>query len=274
MRFKSLFEVHLTSFFLVVMFCTSCGGPTDTESADTASVGTERQAISPGYTLSDANYSGIVSLLRFSPTLGVWYTFCTGTLMRNSKVLTARHCFTVPDPDIPDNELIKAKMGTQTRDVAIRTLHSSCDVAVLTLFGGMEMWNWRYDHFMTSPAKKTFTDYARSIYSGTDQSLNGSSTICWGYGGATASVPQPSLTYAGFSARYPTPVSMCGHYLVGLTGTNPSGATFISGDSGGPCLMGLSPYTSIISSVISTGGYYVFAAETWRTWATTQIGSP
>jgi len=221
--------------------------------------------------LSSSDYSGIVSLLRWDVTHAVWFTFCTGVLLTNTKVVTARHCFAM-SPGIPDSERIIVKMGSQQQDVLVRVPHPNCDVEVLKMFP-MVIWNWHYDHFLTSPGQLKNFGYARPIYGGTNASLNGTGLLCFGYGGATVSNPQPALTYAGFYATYPTNIfgpPACGAMYLVLNGVNPSGATTVNGDSGGPCLTNLSSFASPVASILSNDFNGQFGAENWRDWVNAQ----
>jgi len=247
----------------LALLCTWCGAPADdgTRAPEDESIGTERQAIKNGYVLSSETYSGIVALQIWQ--VDRFVTVCSGALMTNNKVLTARHCNTY----FPQTQW--AKMGTQRIQVTARELNAPWDVAVFKLGGSMVMPNWRYDHFLTSPVQHNSTDYARSIYSGTNASLNGATLTCIGYGGATLSGPvyEPPLTYGLFAATYPLAVyGWGGEALMGIDSINPSNAYMEGGDSGAPCLDYLSTFGSAIAGVHS-GSELVVAAGDWRVWA-------
>ena len=102
------------SFVAVGWVCMGCGAtPGDTEnldSVDADDVAEVAQAITPGTVVTN-QYSGHVALEVWSSSLGAYVTFCSGTLIRNRYVVTAKHCFN----DDVTSRTMYARMGSQVR---------------------------------------------------------------------------------------------------------------------------------------------------------------
>jgi hypothetical protein len=246
-----------------------CAMPTD-GSEDHASVDGEdiadtSQEITNGMVVTSVEYSGVVALQVWSTTLNSYWTFCSGMLMTNRKLLTAKHCLT----DDLDGRTIYAKMGFTRTPVIATVLHPDWDVALARLQAPMFMKNWQYTGYLTNPPKVDSTSYKRSIYSGSNASLDGSGVACVGYGGATNARPSPPMTAGVFATTY------------GSEGYSPTDEVHMwetnsmlpeGGDSGMGCITGYqtdgSPVAVVQSGCFFSSRYcYGAGAEDWGPWA-------
>jgi hypothetical protein len=269
---------------LVALACASCALPV--EGVDGAElegeelgieedVAVTQQAITNGGTI-DANESGVVALQVWSTTLARYYTFCTGSLITNSAVLTAKHCL---EGDGIETRTVYVKMGSQRKTVNRRYLHGTQDVALVKTSGAFTMPNWTWDHFSTYPAQRNNFEYGRGGYMGTNMSLKNQTVNCYGYGGDTGA--EPRLSAASFKVRVygPNEPAMNPRDQIQLLRTS-SNQLHEPGDSGGPCVIpGWPIYTQLVVSVLS-GCFdsldfcYGHGAQDWRDWAAIALISP
>lgn len=237
---------RLWAVAVVASLCAvGCGG---TAPVDPASEEVDRtsEAIVNGYTLSSEENTSIVAIQVWNTVRNPpahWSTFCSGGMMTNTILVTAKHCL-----ENPPAGTIYAQMGSQR--IALKTpyaLNPDWDIAVAKLVSPMAMWNYNNGRFLTNPPKVTTSGYLRTIHTGGNQSLDQSSVMCWGHGGATDANPAPRLTYAPLNTRFHDGYSPTEE--VHMVETN--NRICQPGDSGMLCLDNLSPYASALA-VVST----------------------
>jgi hypothetical protein len=230
--------------------CLTAEEAADPEAEDFAVAEAE---ISQGFVYTREEQVGVVALQVWTETYADWYTTCSGTLMTNRTVITAKHCVDKPDPY---GRTRYVKMGSQRTAIVGQVLHPTYDVAIVKLQTGMLMPNWQYDRYATSPIRTNRTDYKRGTYQGTNQSIDGLTVACYGYGGASGSKgPQPPLTFAWMQATY-NPNSGINPMDQMHTSRNGYNQLQEPGDSGGPCFnatgfVDSSPSTARLLSVLS-----------------------
>jgi hypothetical protein len=176
---------------------------------------------------------------------------CSGTLLSNRWVVSARHCFDASAATAPSS--VSITLGAQVRAAAEVILHESRDVALVRLDLPMVMNN-------------SITGWDRSFFAG---SLVGRTVRCMGYG---------RNTYNGGAGVF---------RVADLQVTGTSGDDFVvspnrvgqvpwRGDSGGPCMVTMPDGRQMIAGVASTashdGSSQVFSANylsapTFREWA-------
>lgn len=215
------------------------------------SIGKSRDDILNGTPSSAAETQGWVMVTHNNINIA-----CSGTLIRNDMILTARHCVTV-DTSIggtvdtnPANFFIT--MGTQVQDASrIIAASPSVDVALIQTAAFFSMNGARYD-------------WSRGIYSGTDASLLNSTLLCYGYG-ANACDGSGALVLRTANL---TVSSTTTAYLA--YNTNSSNQNFWKGDSGGSCLSG-----SVMTGVTSTCTCGVSCTqqgpESFRSWVLSNL---
>lgn len=233
------------------------------------------EAIINGIKSRGAETGGWVSISHklTSGTLNGKTIGCTGSLLQNDLVLTARHCVTVDGSmnglvDQSTNDFL-LNMGAQQSSVVEVFGHSSLDVAILG----------RLNFFAVNGSRYNFS---RSIYAGTSASLVNQTLHCYGYGDQKVTdcanrvgTADGSLYFADIkvsSADSPNPQTMT---FVAPSSSSPIQAY---GDSGGTCLFG-----SQITGVLSTGscgadwttlqgsvvkGATAVGPDAYRSWAT------
>ena len=232
-------QPSIASVLAVAVLAAACGGVDNIEENDELSgldedVGHTSEAIINGLNLASEDYTGIVAIQAWNTWVNPpahWSTFCSGGLMSNRVIVTAKHCL-----DDPPVSTVYAKMGNQR--IALKkpyALHPNLDIAVAELASPMRMWNYNQGQPLTSPAKITLTGYVRGIYPGTNQSLNGASLMCFGFGGNSDAVPAPPLTYGAFNVTYGDGFNPVTEPHLQRTG----GRMCQGGDSGMMCLDGL-----------------------------------
>lgn len=228
---------------------------------DGEGLGVSAQPITNG-AITVEEHNGIVALQFFDTSINSWKTFCSGTLMTNRHIITAKHCLNL-------GLSVFAKMGSQRVAILQKAEATNWDVAVASLVSPMQMWNWHHDHFLTPLPAITTTGYARLISAATNVSLEQSALFCLGYGGATNAQPQPPLKNAVLTTRYE---------IVNVNPMNPvitlrtNGQLQEGGDSGGPCLNGFSVGASHLGFVQSgcnngLGACFGAGAESFKNWA-------
>lgn len=180
---------------------------------------------------------------------------CSGTLLRNDMVLTARHCVTTdgtiagPVDSNPANFFLT--MGTQSRDASrIFANVTTVDSAIIETSVFFAMNGKRYD-------------YNRGIYAGTNASLLNATLPCFGYGRNTCSLDAGSAG-SGVLRTANLQVTSTTTSLISYS-TNSLGQNFWKGDSGGSCFS--SGLVVGITSTCSCGSICnQQGAQSFRSW--------
>jgi len=155
---------------------------------------------------------------------------CSGTLLSNRWVVSARHCFDASAATAPSS--VSVTLGAQVRAAAEVILHESRDVALVRLDLPMVMNN-------------SITGWDRSFFAG---SLVGRTVRCMGYG---------RNTYNGGAGAF----RVADVLVTGTSGedfvVSPNGAAQVPwmGDSGGPCMVTMPDGRQMIAGVASTASH-------------------
>ncbi|HTU60800.1 MAG TPA: trypsin-like serine protease [Polyangiales bacterium] len=270
-------SAHMMAAALLSVALSGCapdaGESSELGDEETGEVASQEQAISNGVVVpaTSVQTSGVVSLQYWSTSENRFVNHCTGTLLSNTAVITARHCL-----DDLEARTVTIKMGTERRTVVRRYLHPDKDVAIVKLDSGLPMFNWSYDHYLSNPQQLWTSWYGRSTYSGTNMSLKGATIRCYGYGGS--GVFDAPLKRADFKVRvFGNEPAIQPRFMLQLLKTA-SGQLHQAGDSGGPCMTsGGAMATETLYSVLSgcfNDFCYAHGAEEWRDWAALVMISP
>jgi hypothetical protein len=213
-----------------------------------------------GGSVQSAVYSGIVALELYDLNQHVFTVFCSGTMMSNGVALTAKHCLS--DPKTVGQQ-IWVSMGGQRQLSTTQSWHPSLDVAVIR-FPAMKMWNWVFNHYATSPPQLNTTSFRRSIYQGTNASLNNTPLTCYGYGPGGPYAPMTVATFnTTFNDGLNPPNTLHLRYAQ-------NGPEAVGGDSGMGCFLGNDSYLVPLAGIEQGTFVHTLAwadgAESWRSW--------
>jgi hypothetical protein len=192
-------------------------GATDDDRIDETS-----SAIIRGEQPAIRSFTGVVRLTRPDGS-----GTCSGVMITNNWVLTAKHCFA------GENTAIVAYIDSPETFgwISQRIDHSTLDVAMFRLFAP-------FPSYVLGDAAPKFSGYRRQLYAGTTESLQWQQLECFGYGISNPDYQTPSdgqLRYVFLPVYAP---ETYGTQVVVTPKFNADGTqerTWI-GDSGGPCL--------------------------------------
>lgn len=257
-----MFLIRQTKYLplLAVAACSGASDDADVGAPADEPIGASDQAIIGGMNIDRAVQQGFVQVNRDS-------TLCSGTLLQNDLVMTAKRCTTMdgtldgpPDDRLEWYSLFAGRAG---RGVARIFRHATEDVALLQL-----------DNFFPAASGQKF-DFERGIYSATNASLVGRTVRCYGYGSQTilSCSPQEGWDFGSLREADLTISSTTATRLY-ATPTAASNAMMFTGDNGGSCLFG-TLMTGVYTSSNCTSGPPIavtrsnfVGADAFRSWAT------
>ncbi len=255
--------------FCITLLATSgCGAPgvgPDAERVDDAP-----SAIVNG-TLVRGNAGGVVALAVDTSRDGYWE--CSGVMLNQSWLLTARHCVDAPNSTSamfiaraqPD-PLVAWDLWPRTLNSYDVYVHPTEDVALV--------------HFATQTGNTLA--YANPIYTGTDQSLVGQTLTCFGYGNEER-LRSANLTVTATGRPSCGIVESCTFHATGYyMPTNAAGQIQSPGDSGGPCFVtvagvryvtGIAHMSMLDPATSALTGHWQAGAEHFRDWVYSTTGT-
>lgn len=217
-----------------------------------AEVAGQSQAIVNG-TPVNPQFGAVARVLHFRTPTQTWGT-CTGTLMRNDSVLTARHCMT-PDNSpngVADSDVTHywINVGSSWRPIRrVVPAAATTDIGLLFTDGSFVINNG---------VTQDGTGQKLIVTTATTQSLNGITASCAGYGGdlVTLKTAQLTLTWGGGNTMFVG--------SIGQTILEP-------GDSGGPCFRFENGIPRIVG--VAARQNAVTGPDSFRAWLNQQVCS-
>ena len=208
---------YITVLIILLIFLVGCA---EIEPVKTGILDSKEQSIINGVNFN-ANGSGYV-MIRAGGT-------CSGTLIRNSWVLSAHHCFDAGD--VANPQTVRITMGVQNARAAEVIMHPNLDAAIIHLDAPFTM-------------DGSATGYVRELYAGDPAELNGQNINCFGYGRNTSAGGTGTLRTAQLSIA-----SVLAHEYTIV----PNAANQITwnGDSGGSCIYTDDDGNDVIATVVS-----------------------
>lgn len=243
---------HCGSLVSVVLVA-ACGSVVPDSGTGSERTSTAREAIIMGTTVNNAATAGVVQV--FSK-----HSICTGTLLQNDLVLTARHCVTtdstITGPLDSDGQHYALSMGEQTitPTMAVDSGYSpSMDVALIYL----------QTFFQTGASANLAYGFRNPIWPLPDAWLQGASVTCEGYGYYTFPGSFDGILRMATLTVASTTTSNL-HYA-----PNASGQILTNGDSGSTCF--INGYVTGVFSTFTNDGTSVTGAdcvgpELYRPW--------
>lgn len=196
---------------LVSLYSAACGGEApDEQVAESSAAIMNGTEVSPEQrAIIKIDHSGLL---------------CTGTLLRNDVVLTARHCVsldgTLNTPADTDGSRYTLTMGSQTAGVSEVISHATLDAAILVT-----------NKFFVMANVNTF--WSLPVYAWANDQLLDRTLNCFGYGNSWISLFTQGgagpLRHAAMKVIATTPSEI-------QFSLNGSGAVQLKGDSGGTCI--------------------------------------
>jgi hypothetical protein len=201
---------------------------------DDDSVASESSAIIRGEQPAIRSFTGVVRLSRPDGS-GI----CSGVMVTNNWVLTAKHCFA------GENTAISAYIDSPATFgwISQRVDHPTLDVSMFRLLAPFPSYT------LFDPAPR-YAGYRKALYAGTTESLQWQQVECFGYGMSNPDYNTPAdgqLRYAFLPVYAP---ETTGTQVVVTPKFNLDGTQerTWNGDSGGPCLW---PQDGSIASIDS-----------------------
>jgi len=194
---------------------------------------------------------------------------CSGTLLTNSWILSAKHCFADQNPEQPDYWRLVA-MGSQAAAMKKIYLHPTLDVAIAKLVKPMQMRN-------------STSGYQMGLYQGVPERIVGKDLNCFGYGDQAFTGAQDGLLRTAIltvdrlqplGQEYICSGVICSYAVV----NNADGQIIYFGDSGGGCFYNVPGGNVELAGIhvaVSPGGSVGFDAASWgfAAWAKAVMAS-
>jgi hypothetical protein len=191
---------------------------------------------------SAPGYDGLVRLgSNFLVPDGKWHWFCSGVLLNNGVIATARHCveggiyyngyytkdfFSDPTALWIGHKISSSQSTGTFADQII--MSKELDIALIALHQPFAMYN-------RSTGQLSTTDYNRPIDSRSTSSMAGTYMLCAGMGGTGGNTDMLGGDITADIFLVNGPDAYPGTFLVNLNGSF-VGGKIVAGDSGGPCL--------------------------------------
>jgi hypothetical protein len=235
---------------LLLVLATGCGDPGAWEQ-----VSEQQDDIINGTVPPDGSLQaqGVVRLV-FNPGGAGGTASCSGTLVSNQFVLTARHCVRLWANNAWGNAHTNLSALLEGPGGADQTVAAAA-VMEPTTTNGPVAWDYALIRLATPMAVGSQSNQLYNpIYTGTDASLQNQNVTCMGYGNntlATAGPPPQAQTGAGTLRTAVMTISGTGSSILSMV---PNGSNQIptAGDSGSTCFFG-TQLTGISSTCQGTG---------------------
>ena len=181
-----------------------------------------------GATTEDAIINGTVISAQGSGFIN--FGNCSGTLLRNDWVVSARHCFSEKKINNPGS--VTATMGTQSSTARRIIVHPSFDVAMVQLKQPLAM-------------SRSTSGYVMPLYDGATSALKDKSLNCYGYGRNTYTSGFGTLRTAILKVKSTSQDKY-------VLDKNSSGQIKWKGDSGGSCIYNTPGGSQVVTGVANS----------------------